>query len=140
LSSFCVLCLMLSVSLDSTFTVLVFCVVTSVLFVFVLCLMSNVVGISVFYLRFSWRFIFLIWLYCNDQLLQVELWCSTPLSTIFLSFIGGGNRSTQRKPLICRKSLTNLITKCCIEYISPWAGFAIVTLMVIGTDYAGSCK
>ena len=26
------------------------------------------------------------------------------------SFIGGGNRSTQRKPLTCRKSLTNFIT------------------------------
>jgi len=54
--------LMLSVSLDSTFTVLVFCVVTSVLFVFILCLMPNVVCVSGFYLRFSWRFIFVIWL------------------------------------------------------------------------------
>ena len=27
-----------------------------------------------------------------------------------VSFIGGGNRRTQRKPLICHKSLTNLIT------------------------------
>jgi len=36
------------------------------------------------------------------------------LSVLF----GGGNRSTRRKPLICRKSLTNFIT-CCIEYTSP---------------------
>jgi hypothetical protein len=41
----------------------------------------------------------------------------TPLSTIFqlyrgvqFSFIGGGNQRTQRKPLTCRKSLTNFIT------------------------------
>jgi len=26
----------------------------------------------------------------------------------------------QRKPWICRKSLTNFITYCCIEYTSPW--------------------
>ena len=28
-----------------------------------------------------------------------------------VSFIGGGNRSTWRKPQTCRKSLTNFITK-----------------------------
>jgi len=27
-----------------------------------------------------------------------------------VSFIGGGNRSTRRKPLTCRKLLTNFIT------------------------------
>jgi hypothetical protein len=27
-----------------------------------------------------------------------------------VSFIGGGNRNTRRKPLTCRKSLTNFIT------------------------------
>jgi len=27
-----------------------------------------------------------------------------------ISFIGGGKRSTPRKPLTCRKSLTNFIT------------------------------
>ena len=36
-----------------------------------------------------------------------------------VSFIGGGNRSTWRKPPTYRKSLTNFITYCCIEYISP---------------------
>jgi len=47
--------------------------------------------------------------------MKLVLWCLTPLSTIFsyivaVSFIGGGNRSTRRKPLTCRKSLTNFIT------------------------------
>jgi hypothetical protein len=38
---------------------------------------------------------------------------------VAVSFIGGGNWSTQRKPLTCRKSLTNFITYCCIKYTSP---------------------
>ena len=40
----------------------------------------------------------------------------------------------------CRKSLTNLITYCCIEYTSPWTWFELSTSMVIDTDCAGSCK
>ena len=35
-----------------------------------------------------------------------------------VSFIGGGNRSTRRKPPTCRKSLANFILKCCIDYTS----------------------
>ena len=30
--------------------------------------------------------------------------------------------------------------KCCIEYTSPWTGFKLTTLVVIGTDCIGSCK
>jgi len=37
---------------------------------------------------------------------------------VTVSFIGGGNRSIQRKPPTCRKSLTTFITLCCIEYTS----------------------
>jgi hypothetical protein len=42
------------------------------------------------------------------------LWCFTPLSTIFrlylaVNFIGGGNRSTGRKPPTCHESLSNFI-------------------------------
>ena len=32
------------------------------------------------------------------------------------------------------------IIYCCIEYTSPWAGFELTTLVVIGTDCIGSCK
>ena len=53
-----------------------------------------------------------------------------------VSFIGGGNR---RKPQTCIKSLANSITKCRIEYTSPWAGFELPTLVVICTDCIGSC-
>jgi hypothetical protein len=51
-----------------------------------------------------------------------------------VSFIGVGNWSSRRKVLTCHKSLTNFITYCCIEYISPLAGFELTTLMVIGID------
>jgi hypothetical protein len=32
---------------------------------------------------------------------------------VAVSFIGGGNLSTRRKPLTCHKSLTIFITLCC---------------------------
>jgi hypothetical protein len=34
---------------------------------------------------------------------------------VAVSFIGGGNQSTRRKPQTCRKSLTNFILKCAIS-------------------------
>ena len=57
-----------------------------------------------------------------------------------VSFIGGGNRSTRRKPLTCCKSLTNCITYCCIEYTSPWTLFERTTFVVMCTDCTGSCQ
>jgi hypothetical protein len=42
--------------------------------------------------------------------------------------------SSSRKPLTCRMSLTNFITKRCIEYTLPLAGFKLTTLVVIGTE------
>ena len=56
-----------------------------------------------------------------------------------ISVIGGGNQSTRKKPAACSKSLTNFITYCCIEYNLPSAGFELTILVVIGTDYTGSC-
>ena len=38
------------------------------------------------------------------------------------------------KPQTCLKSLTNFITYYCIEYTSPWTGFELTTLVMIGTD------
>jgi hypothetical protein len=49
---------------------------------------------------------------------------------VVISFIGGGNRRTKRKPPTCRMSLTNFITKC-IEYTSPLAAFELTTLVAI---------
>ena len=61
-------------------------------------------------------------------------------NNITVIYIVGGNRSTQRKPQTCRKSLTNLITQFCIEYTSPSAVFELSILVIKGTDCIGSCK
>ena len=52
-----------------------------------------------------------------------------------VSFIGGENWRTRRKPTTCRKSLTNLML-----YTSPWSRFEPTTSVVIGTDCIGCCK
>jgi hypothetical protein len=46
--------------------------------------------------------------------------CMKPLISyiVTVSLICGGNQSTLRKPLTCRKSRTNFITLCCTEYTS----------------------
>jgi hypothetical protein len=59
---------------------------------------------------------------------------------VAVSFIGGGNQSTQRKPPTCSKSLTNFITYFCIKYTSPRVGFKLTTLVVIGSCCICSCK
>jgi hypothetical protein len=56
------------------------------------------------------------------------LWCLTTLSTILQLYCGVGNRSATRKPPICRKSLTNIITLCCIEYWHTIAFNDIITI------------
>ena len=48
-----------------------------------------------------------------------------------VSYIGGGNRSTRRKPATCRKWLTNVITLLHRVHLVMWG---IRTLVVIGTD------
>ena len=55
---------------------------------------------------------------------------------VAVSFIGGGNRSTQRKPPICCKSLTHSV----ISITPCHEGFKLTSLVVIGTDCTGSCK
>ena len=52
-----------------------------------------------------------------------------------------GKQEYPRKPPTSMTNVAdNFITKCCIEYTSPWAGFEVITLVVIGTDCTGSCK
>ena len=56
-----------------------------------------------------------------------------------VSFIGGGNQSTQRKPQTCHKSLT-LYHILLYRVHIVWAGFELTMLVVIGTDCIGSYK
>jgi len=77
---------------------------------------------------FGWFMVF----YATFNNISVISWRSV--------LIGGGNRSTLGKPQTCCKSLTNFITLCCIEYTSPWTGFELINLVVIGTDCTCSCK
>ena len=95
-------------------------------------------------LRFS---VLILLLTIFQSSVGVGVWWFMPLSTIFQlhvycgsQFLGGGNQSTMRKPPTCRRSLTNFITSCCIEYTSPLTGFDFTTLVVIGTHCTGSCK
>ena len=57
-----------------------------------------------------------------------------------VSVIGGGNRRTWRKLPTCRKSLTNFIKLCGVEYTSPCTGLELTMLVVIDTDCTGRCK
>jgi len=68
------------------------------------------------------------------------LWCLTPhyfSYIVALSFIGGGNQRTRRKPPTCRKLLTNIIL---YQVHLTWAGFELTMLVVIGADCIGSYK
>jgi hypothetical protein len=63
------------------------------------------------------------------------LWCLTSLSIIFQLFRGGQfSWCTWRIPLTCRKSLTNFITYCCIEYTPP-----INFIYILDIYYEKSC-
>jgi hypothetical protein len=74
------------------------------------------------------------------------LWCLTRFFQqyfsyiVAVSFIGEWYRSTQRKPQICRKSLTNFITKGCDRVHLALAGFELTMLVVIGTACTGCFK
>jgi len=58
---------------------------------------------------------------------------------VAVSFIGGGNRSTWRKPPTCHKSLKNYhIMMYCVHLTQ--VGFELTMLVVISTDCIGSYK
>ena len=59
---------------------------------------------------------------------------------VTVSFIGGGNQSTLRKPLTCRKSQNKVYHIMLYQVHSSWGGFELSTLVMIGTDCTGCCK
>jgi hypothetical protein len=70
---------------------------------------------------------------------ELRIWCLAPHLTLFQLHRGAQiywwrKLEYPEKLPTCRMSLTNLITKCCIEYTSPWAGIERTRLVVICTD------
>ena len=101
-----------------------------------------------FLLLIFWYLLYVLTLQMNRTFriyFKLDLWCWTPLSPIFQLYHGcqlywWRKPECRRKPPNCRKSLTNFITWCCIEYTSPETGFKLTTLLVICSDCTGSCK
>ena len=74
----------------------------------------------------------------------LSLWCSTSLQQYFIyivevSFIGGRNWNTWRKPLTS-VSHWQIYHMMLYRVHLPWAGFEHIMLVVIDTDCIGSCK
>ena len=59
---------------------------------------------------------------------------------VAVSFSGGGNRSTRRKPPTFHKSMTKLFTYFVSSTPRHQRDFKLTTLVVIGTDCTFSCK
>jgi len=76
--------------------------------------------------------------FLNISLPQYVSFC---FGLVWVSFIGGGNQSTQRKPPTCRKQLTICMYHIMLHRIQlTISGILTQNLVVICTDCTGSCK
>ena len=70
----------------------------------------------------------------------VGKWCLMPPSTIFqlCSVLLVEETGENHRPVVCHWQ--TFITYCYIKYTSPWTGFDLSTLVIIGIDCTRSCK
>jgi hypothetical protein len=91
----------------------------------------------------AWKVIFRLLIYCSRDNGSPWPHFINFCYIVADSFIGGGNQRTlslldNHRPAANHwQTLSHNVVS---EYTSPWTGFELTTLVVIGTDWTGSCK